>query len=517
MSDLRDIGAIHSPFEWSGPPDYYFNGPYMLSSYTWHEQGRLDINDAVWGDRRIGNEPRDAIFTRFMSNVLVRRSMGIEQLTLDPRYSTIPNTGHFSRFEHIWGSLIFARQMIEKSPELQSLSEREKLIYELRTFVSDLGHTAFSHLGDWITQGFGGPENAHDDDLPKIMEAGGGNAILRDFDIDPADVIFPKVKDWVEDKSPDLCVDRVDYGAREAKRWMYNGLAHTQLFTTPDAFKVQDGKLAMTSVRAAEEFFRAYSILPTEHWQEPVHRAQLHLLESMVKRVITSRELGPWWAEDNLHPRDALMSVDAEFRGNFMTTDPYLWTVEPLLRRIATAQRMIFAQQRAGQLQGYFSSDDKLRFKFPQPTKPYPYGFYTGRTLENPQVTIIPVDTQNDVTDFGENSSSVDVFLPSLKQREINPLVVCKDGLKSLTEIIPEYQGLLEQQKAVMQQAYVGRIYMNPKHAEIIKEGLVETNADFEHAMLHSQRLPEAELGRFIEDTYWIERSSPIVKLHYQF
>lgn len=521
MSNLDNFGLYTNPYEQAGPPEYFFNSPYVMGGYTWHEKGALEIADPVWGDIRIGDEPRDAIFIRFMSNPLVRRSMGIEQLTLDPRYSTIPNTGHFPRFEHIWGSLLLARRMIEKSPELVKLTDREKLIFELRTFVSDLGHTAFSHLGDWMTQGFGGAENAHDEELPHVMEASGANDILRGFDIDPDEVIFPNVHDWVEDKSPDLCIDRVDYGAREAKRWMYGGIAYTQLFTSTNAYTVQDGKLAMTSVRAAEEFFRAYSILPTEHWQEPVHRTQLHLLEAMVKRALVSHSISTWWTNGPMHPRDALMTVDADFLGRFMTSDPFLWTTEPLLRRLARAQRDIFVKQRADQLHGYFLHDeqyDDLRFTFPVPNKPYPWGFHQNRTLENPQISIIPVESQDDIDDFNNNPAAVDVLLPPLKPRMIDPLILCEDGvLKRLTELKPRYQELIDQQKAVMNQAYVGRIYMNPTHASIIREGIEETNEAFTEAMDRYERLSKNDLRAFLEESYLLERQSPLLRFSYKF
>lgn len=510
--------GTYSPFEQSGPPEYFFNDVYCPSSYVWHEEGKLEVYDAIWGNSVIGTEPRDEVFIRFLSNPLVRRSMGIEQLTLDPRYATIPNTGHFSRFEHIWGSVVFARRMFEKSPELQTLDEREKLVLELRTFVSDLGHTAFSHLGDWITQGFGGPENEHDKELPMLMEASGANDILHEFDINPEEVIFPQKNDWVEAESPDLCIDRVDYGVREAARWM-GRMSHLYYYAKPEAFTVQDGMLAMTSIESAEEFFRAYSILPTEHWQEPVHRTQLYLLESMVKRVIASQDLNSTWLYGAVHPRDALMAVDADFRASFMKSDQFMWTAEPLLRRLARAQREIFVMQRDSQLQGYFmSEDDDLRFKFPIPNQTYPWRFHQWRTLENQQISIIPVENEEDVEDFDKNPSSVDVFLPPFKSRSIDPLVLCSDGIaRHLTEIKPKYEGLVQQREAVMKQAYVGRIYMNPTHAEIIRNGIKEANREFKNLMQKNNRMSPEELGKFLREAYPYERTEPLVKFQYVF
>src|SRR4051812_27688025 len=72
----------------------------------------IKIYDPIWGDHIIGDRPGDEILLDMVNNDLVRRSMGIEQLTLDPYMSTIPNTSRFSRWEHIWGGTLFVRNMI---------------------------------------------------------------------------------------------------------------------------------------------------------------------------------------------------------------------------------------------------------------------------------------------------------------------------------------------------------------------------------------------------------------------
>lgn len=59
--------------------------------------------------------------------------------------------------------------------------DRQRTVLELRTLFSDVGQTAFSHLGDWIFQGIQGGENLHDQDLRALLETFGIDETLADY------------------------------------------------------------------------------------------------------------------------------------------------------------------------------------------------------------------------------------------------------------------------------------------------------------------------------------------------
>ena len=99
------------------------------------------FTDTVWGgpdspklelQKMYGGQLLQEIF---YSNP-VRRLQAVEQLTLPPQYSTVPNTGGFPRFEHIWGSVLFVEQLAQK----YSIPDEQKLILQLRTLVSHCSH-----------------------------------------------------------------------------------------------------------------------------------------------------------------------------------------------------------------------------------------------------------------------------------------------------------------------------------------------------------------------------------------
>ena len=138
------------------------------------------FNDTVWRfgtpDRlRLNEMANNKIFYEIFYSDAVRRLQAVEQLTLPPEYTTIPNTAAFSRFEHIWGSVLFTGQIALR----ENISPADTTILQLRTLVSDLAHTIGSHLGDWMFQGIGNEENQHDLELASYLEKVGINDIFR--------------------------------------------------------------------------------------------------------------------------------------------------------------------------------------------------------------------------------------------------------------------------------------------------------------------------------------------------
>jgi hypothetical protein len=185
--------------------------------FEYHQMPNFNMEDAVfndvnaWGFGNPGSlhvrELPNKVFTEIFYSDVARRLLAIEQLTTPPQYSTIPNTGAFARAEHVWGSVLFTQQMCIK----HKIDDETAAKYMARTLTSDLAHTTGSHLGDWIFQGIGGAEDQHDQELMEYLEATGVATMLRRNNIEPAEVVFPEVNDWVVASQPDLCVDRVDY------------------------------------------------------------------------------------------------------------------------------------------------------------------------------------------------------------------------------------------------------------------------------------------------------------------
>lgn len=156
------------------------------------EDCSMQIHDVVWGSEKIGDEEYGPLLIELARSDLFRRMQAIEQLTLPPEHTTIPNTAYFSRWQHIWGSLVFVRKMTRNDDRF---SERERIIFQLRTLFSDVGQTAFSHLGDWIFQDGNSSEDLHDQELRSLLEECEVDKKLEPYNITLDEVVFPDIEE----------------------------------------------------------------------------------------------------------------------------------------------------------------------------------------------------------------------------------------------------------------------------------------------------------------------------------
>ena len=448
-------------------PEYHFDSV----------EKTLLIRDPIWDECKIGDWPGDEVFIELFTNPLIQRLAGIEQLTLPKHFATMPGTYEFTRFEHAWGSVVFTRKMIERARENNiSIGEREALIYQLRTFLSDVGHTAYSHLGDWLFQGFGGKEDQHDDELMEILEVGGVNDILKSHEIDPEEVVFPNIQDWIECKSPDLCVDRIDFGAREIMRWVtkYEPSEEWLSRFSLDAH----GRIVMPNHTEAKYFALRYGLLATEHWGQPAHRMQLQLFAELVRSVIVEDGVQHAGGEILYHPRDILYTIDSRINSATRKVGELTYDMYSVMLDLARAQRKIFSHGRDFELQRFHEpySDPHLYHEIDgKPTFPHPLEQRTWATrytgIKPNQLQFIDVESKEEVTDFDSLPHTFDIFLPSLKERYIDPLFIDENGKTvRLSEADDDYKRLMDEQIAVQTQAYVARWYGDPAFIAQIKE-----------------------------------------------
>lgn len=260
---------------------------------------RFNWTDPVWGEVDLerwgvdGGNEYVPLFAELLVHPAITRLIAIEQLTLPDRYSTMPNAERFSRWEHVTGSGEFTSQLIDKwnrnNPE-KAIGSREKTIYILRTMLSDVAHTFGSHLGDWI-QG-DESEEAHDWSLKSYLEMTGLAGILTRYGISIDEVCLTEIaiQDFIEKKSPYLCVDRIDYGVREIHRTNPYFWDPSRRFTIDDFELTMDSEgvlqVIMPQPSRALLFAKSYELLPQEDWSESLQRLQTYLYTRLVKLLL---------------------------------------------------------------------------------------------------------------------------------------------------------------------------------------------------------------------------------------
>ena len=454
------------------------------------EDDKMRIHDVVWGDCEIGDrQPYDSLLMELARSPLFRRLQAVEQLTLPPRFATLPNTTYFSRWQHVWGSLAFVRKMTEGD---ERFDDRQRTVLELRTLFSDVGQTAFSHLGDWMFQGIQGGENLHDQDLRELLETFGVDALLEKYGLTLDETVFPEVDDWVECPSPDLCVDRVDYGLREILRWSGRATdiaSYQQNLQNPQSlFRINDQQmLEVTNEDFARRFAAGYSILPTEHWIQPVHRLQLELLQTAVKRALLESYFSDGVSLTYpVHPRDRIYGIDADYRFALAAVGDG-GALSRTMQTIASDQRQIYVAARRLDLCRLFS-DVAMSF----PDFPDPLQSYCRRSKEFglvlPHVEIV----QNDKARQGilNEMGRVSLGLPPMKPRSIDPSVLVDGQAVKLSKIDPSFGNYLAGQNEAMRRGYQAELLVNREFGRKLLDLCQRVNDDWPDAV-RCQRNPD--------------------------
>lgn len=476
-------------------PENLIENALVKASYEIGET-KLAISDPVWGKEVIGDRPDDQMLVELARTPAFRRLQSIEQLSLGGNLATMPNSMYFSRWQHIWGSTAFVRKMLKEDPRFD---DRQKMVFQLRTLLSDVGHTAFSHLGDWLFQGPGGAEDLHDQDLREYLRVTGIEHVLERYGFSLEETVFPEVEDWVECPSPDLCVDRVDYGLREMLRWVdpsiHLSMYASDLQNPTSLFEIADnGQLVMTDKLFARMFSAGFSILPTEHWSQPVHRLQLQFLQTGIQAAVADQLV-----MSDKHPRDKLFAIDNSFMPGLQ-----LWEqlhLKELLSDTARSQRRIFVQARRADLNNIFAGiwQDEWQFpEFPDPLKAYSW---QSELLGGPYPANISFDIP-EVSEPMNMSAHIDglhVNLPALKARSIDPLVKDPDGnLVRFSSLEEGYKAFTQGQREMMSRPYIAAIHMRKEIAGLVVQRYEEIVSEWQK-LLGRERSIE-HLQEVVED-----------------
>jgi len=481
----------------------YFSGHIEVASYLVTKE-KMYIWDTVWGDEAIGDQKGDELLIELANHDALKRLSAVEQLTLTKRYITNRNTSSFSRWEHIWGSIIPVRRLARK----YNISEEDSLKLQLRTLLSDIGHSTGSHLGDWTFQGFGGSEDLHDLELLSYLEKTGINDILRKHNIKPEDVIFPKIEDWIECPQPFLCIDRLDYALREMKRWLpmsYN-LEHFFNKDNLDNLEIVDNQLVITNKDLAKEFAELYLELNHEHWNDKVHKLQLALYIARAKRVIAD-DHGSDESWLDYHPRDVLYCSDPEFELAMREHDPFGYALDTIMTNIASYERNIgwhMRQERIRMRRANSKYGQLLNFEDDA-------GLYNGYLKHHPMLSFSKSneETSRDVRGF-------EFDLPALKTRYIDPLVKNGNSVQRLSDVDPYFQVTLGSFRLKMAESYIAKIAIADKgFDEELHEQLRQTNLKWQESMSRP-RMSETLLKEHITNAARLAILYSFVNIHYE-
>lgn len=200
----------------------------------------MKIIDPVYGQFEI-NEP---VLIELIKSPSLQRLKKIKQHGL-PKSDFID----FNRFEHSVGVMLVLR-LLNASLEEQ-----------IAGLLHDVSHTAFSHLIDWVI-GDISKENFQDKNHRRFINSSEIPVILEKYGFNVKKIVKIKSYSMLEQPSPDLCADRVDYALREFHYWLNPKIVKYCL----NNLTVFNQKIVFKDKKSAKIFAINFLKLQTKHW-----------------------------------------------------------------------------------------------------------------------------------------------------------------------------------------------------------------------------------------------------------
>lgn len=154
------------------------------------------VHDRIYGETRI----HEAVLLELMNSAAMQRLEGVLQHGITGLLDITRDT---SRFEHSLGVMLLVRRLGG------SLQE------QIAALLHDVSHTAFSHVIDYVFDGHDS-QSYHEEMKEPFLAASDIPAILARFGYDWRDFLHEEAYQLLEQPSPALCADRLDYFLRDS-------------------------------------------------------------------------------------------------------------------------------------------------------------------------------------------------------------------------------------------------------------------------------------------------------------
>lgn len=230
------------------------------------------IHDRLYGDHEIDSP----ILIELLESAPVQRLKKIGQFGIpDELY----HQKNFNRYEHCVGVMLLLKKL--------GASEEE----QVAGLLHDVSHTAFSHVIDFVV-GTTGKENYQDMQLEKYIYTTGLSDILTRHGYDPVRISASENFSLLEEPTPSLCADRLDYGLRE--------FSASEAQQSLKGIATGNGLIVFTNISAARIFAEAFLKRQEHHWGSQETFSRYHIfteaLKCALERKIISFE--DFWKTD---------------------------------------------------------------------------------------------------------------------------------------------------------------------------------------------------------------------------
>lgn len=203
----------------------------------------ITLTDRIYGQFKIA----DQVIIDLLASPNLQRLKKINQFGIPDEFYHKKN---FSRFEHSIGVMLLLRHLGA------SLEE------QVAGLLHDVSHMAFSHVYDWVIEDHTVPgakkEAAQDEGHVAFISSSAIPKILENRGFDATRITEYHHFSLLEQDSPALCADRVDYSLHEMPEKsalkIFKGLA------------TLNGQIVCRNLKSASLFGREFLKLQREHW-----------------------------------------------------------------------------------------------------------------------------------------------------------------------------------------------------------------------------------------------------------
>ncbi|MCP5098244.1 MAG: HD domain-containing protein [Chloroflexi bacterium] len=240
----------------------------------------MEYQDAIYGTVQI-TEP---VLMDLMHSAAVQRLHGVLQHGVS---ALIGLTTPITRFEHSVGTMLIVRRL------------RASVNEQIAALLHDVSHTAFSHVIDHVLNS-PDSQSYHDEmkeqymvktDLPQILAAHG---------YDWTEFLDEEQYPLLEQPSPRLCADRIDYTLRDCTGL---GLAtEVDILGIVEQLVVVNGRIAITNIDIARKFATIYINADDKSW---ANFFEVGIYELTAQAIRTGLRVGAikqadFWSTDQL-------------------------------------------------------------------------------------------------------------------------------------------------------------------------------------------------------------------------
>lgn len=231
------------------------------------------INDRIHGRIRID----DPVIVALINSRPMQR---LKEISQDGAPHYIQPERDVNRFEHSVGtwylSYLYKRPIEE----------------QIASLLHDVPHTAFSHVIDYVMKDE--HHEYHDKFTKQIIMKSEIPEILKEYKVDLGKVLNKESYDLLDNKLPDISVDRWDYFMRDGHAFGLMPKQTVRLFL--DSIKEKDKKFYFKDLRIASMFAVMFMNFSRLIWLDPTSHGAFFLIAEALKKglnngVITEEDI----------------------------------------------------------------------------------------------------------------------------------------------------------------------------------------------------------------------------------